>query len=68
MVYSDGYLRPVYFSRPNEPSGWGASFILGDSQFIQLITPRFYSNIKQVKIVRSSGDNLDLELLVQRSP
>ena len=68
VVYSDGYLRPVYFSRPNEPSGWGASFILGDSQFIQLITPRFYSNIKQVKIVRSAGENLDMELLFSDHP
>lgn len=68
VIYSDGYLRPVYFSRPNEPGGWGGSFILGDSKFIQLITPRFYSNIKQVRIVRSTGKNLNLELIFAENP
>jgi hypothetical protein len=68
VIYSDGYLRPVYFSRPNEPGGWGGSFILGDSKFIQLITPRYYNNVKQVKILRSTNKDLNLELIFADNP
>lgn len=68
VIYSDGYFRPIYFARPDEPSGWGGSFILGDSAFIKFITPRFYNNIKQVKIINSADENLNLELFFADNP
>jgi hypothetical protein len=63
VIYSDGYLRPTYFVRENEPGGWGGSFILGDSKFVRLITDRFYNNIKQIRITSSTDETLNLELL-----
>jgi hypothetical protein len=68
VIYSDGYFRPIYFAKANEPSGWGGSFILGDSKFIKLITPRFHNNIKQVKIIKPTDENLGLELFFTDNP
>jgi hypothetical protein len=68
VLYSDGYLRPIYYARMNEESGWGGSFILGNSTFKELITPRFHNNIKQVKIIDSAEKNLTLELFFNDSP
>jgi hypothetical protein len=62
VIYSDGYLRPTYFVRENEPGGWGGSFILGDAKFVRLITDRFYNNIKQIRIINSTNETLNLEL------
>lgn len=68
VIYSDGYLRPIYFARADEPSGWGGSFILGDSEFIKMITPRFYNNIKQIRIIKPTDENLSLELFFAKNP
>ncbi len=68
VIYSDGYLRPTYFSEIGEPSGWGGSFILGDSTFIQHATPRFYNNIQQMRIRSDGNDQLHLELVFAKNP
>lgn len=68
VIYSDGYLRPTYFVRENEPHGWGGSFVLGDSKFVRLITGRFYNNIKQIKIISSTDETFNLELFFVDNP
>ncbi|MDG4595561.1 MAG: hypothetical protein P9F75_07675 [Candidatus Contendobacter sp.] len=68
VIYSDGYLRPIYYAKTNEASGWGGSFILGESTFKKVVTPRFYNNIKQVKIMDLAEKNLNLELFFNKNP
>lgn len=63
VIYSDGYLRPTYFIEAEATShGWGGSFILGDSKFIDEITPRFHHHIKQIRLIKSRSDDPDLRL------
>lgn len=62
VIYSDGYLRPNYFSKPNELHSWGGSFVLGNSKLLKLTTQRFHNNIEKMKILNSSDKNIEFEI------
>ena len=66
-LYSDGYLRPTYFVKADQPGGWGGSFILGKAKSVKVIANRFYYNIKKVKVT-VADDILELDLVFVDNP
>jgi hypothetical protein len=66
-LYSDGYLRPTYFIKADQPGGWGGSFVLGKAKSVKVVANRFHHNIKKVKVT-AANDILELELVFVDNP
>ncbi len=68
VLYSDGYLRPMYSARAAEPSGWGGSFILGNPRPTDQVPLRYHSNVLKVRLIATDTGDLVMELRFADDP